>query len=147
MTVELFRDSVRNRENVKLGLRVEDAAMRLLWRCGDNCIEKIYTGCVYKCRRWFPVKRVSGDFKAISKDGKHVHVEVKYRDGKLCWSDFKAHQIEALNDISLAKGESLVIWARNRFDLLLFRWPIEGFGPGKSICWEMAQRLASVFDR
>lgn len=121
---------------------IEDAARRFLRDHGYNCIEKIYTGCVFLRGKWTPVKKVSGDFKAISKAGKAVHVEVKCRQDKLCYSDFERHQVDALNDISQANGESLVIWSQNPYEIVLLRWPIEGFGPRKSISWEQAKIIA-----
>jgi len=63
-------------------------------------------------------------------------VEVKSRDrDTLRWSDFKAHQIEALDKKTKAGARCMVLWVKN-MEIKAFKWPIEGFKPGASLRWE-----------
>ncbi len=121
--------------------------MELLRLLGYKRVEAIERAWIIKRARGkiisaIPKKKVSGDIKAMTEDGKIVHVEVKCRQEKLLYSDFKKHQIEALCDIVRYNGIALAAWYRNPFKILLLRWPIEGFGPRKSISWEQAKIIA-----
>lgn len=81
----------------------------------------------------FPLKKVSGDFRAITTGGVSVLVEVKSRDGgSIPWSAFEEHQREALSRHSALGGISIVATVREGV-VHFYDWPIVGFGPGKSI--------------
>lgn len=81
----------------------------------------------------FPVKKVSGDFRAVTTGGVSVLVEVKGRDGRnVPWSAFEDHQREALSDHAACGGISLVACVRDG-EIKFYDWPVPGFGPGKSL--------------
>ena len=107
---------------------------------GYRMIEPVYTPwrVIRKMGRIVgavPVRKVSGDFRAVAPGGRSVLVEVKGRDdGKLPWSAFAPHQRAALDEHAEAGGSSLVAFVRGS-DVMIYPWPIEGFGPKKSLTW------------
>ena len=138
--------SATNSRNRKRGAKAEDIAAAALAAAGYVCIEPIETGWVI-IRKYNPVKRetvivsafpkkqVSGDLKAIEPGtGRAVHVEVKSREDKLLYSSLEHHQVDALRKIVDAGGIGIVAWV-NGCDCRLYQWPIDGFGPGKSLKW------------
>ena len=50
------------------------------------------------------------------------------------YSSLEHHQVEALRKIVDAGGIGIVAWV-NGCDCRLYQWPIDGFGPGKSLKW------------
>lgn len=139
--------SDRNRRNTKIGKRGQNIAMEALAAAGYVCIEPIETGWVI-VRRYnprtkksvivsaFPKEKVSGDIKAIDPaTGKAVHVEVKAVKGNLRFSELDQHQVEALDTVVMAGAIAILAWVRGSM-CRLYRWPVDGFGPGKSLKWE-----------
>jgi hypothetical protein len=87
-------------------------------------------------------EKVSGDHRGILPGGRSVLAETKtIRDRSLRWSDFREHQPDRLDAHTEAGGLSLVVWI-NEYGAKIMRWPIPGFGPGKSIDIETAERLS-----
>lgn len=134
---------LRGKFNAKRGMATEQIAEIWLLQNGYACVEPIETPWRIHRRGGrivgaTPKKYVSGDFTAIDPyTGRHVHVEVKSRKtGVLKWSDFKEHQILALNRKAEAGAECLVIWVKSPAEIRVYEWPIEGFGPGTSLKWE-----------
>ncbi len=86
--------------------------------------------------------KVSGDHRGVLPGGRSVLAETKtILDRPLRWSDFREHQPGALSAHVDAGGISLVVWV-NQYGAHVLQWPIVGFGPGKSIDFEKARRLA-----
>jgi hypothetical protein len=86
-------------------------------------------------------EKVSGDHRGILPGGRSVLAETKtIRDRPLRWSDFREHQPERLDAHADAGGVSLVVWV-NDDGAYIMRWPIPGFGPGKSIDLKRAREL------
>jgi Holliday junction resolvase len=119
-----------------------EAQVRLeLSRLGFLMVERIYTpfkvvrNARGKVVSAYPVEKVSGDFIAVEPEtGRKVLVEVKSRNrDRLRWSDLKQHQIDALDENRRVGGRSLLAFVNNNYDILIWDWPIDGFGPGKSI--------------
>src|SRR5690242_10780684 len=96
---------------------------------GYRLIEAVYTPCrVVRVQgrsvSALPLKKVSGDFRAVGPDGRSILVEVKGRDeGNLPWSAFADHQVAVLTEHAEAGGESLVAWVRAS-TIKWFTWPI-----------------------
>ena len=83
----------------------------------------------------FPVEKVSGDFIAVGENGRKVLVEVKSREtGNLPWSAFEDHQVAALSENVSVGGLSIVAWVQGT-TVKFYHWPIQDFGPGKSMKW------------
>jgi len=130
-----------NKRNRKRGFSVEQAAAKQLRMLGLRMVEPIETGWRIirdrngKIINAFPVEKVSGDIRAIIPGGTSVLVEVKERDRNLRWSDFEAHQRDALTEHAELGGVSLVMWLHNGW-FYTFCWPIPNFGPRKSLSIE-----------
>ncbi|WP_294348020.1 hypothetical protein [Prosthecochloris sp.] len=144
-TTEQYIRSNRQRRNAKTGNISEEHVIALLRRHGYKRVEAIERAWIIKRAGGkiisaIPKKKVSGDIKAMTKDGKIVHVEVKCRQEKLLYSDFEKHQVEALSDVVKYNGIAFAAWYRNPYEIVLLRWPIKGFGPRKSITWEQAKQ-------
>jgi hypothetical protein len=78
-------------------------------------------------------EKVIGDRRGILPGGRSVLIEVKtILDRNLCWSDLRLHQPEGLSRHSELGGMSLLVWVHSS-GVYVMRWPIDGFGPGKSI--------------
>ena len=132
-----------------MGEMGERAAFYALNSIGLEFIEPIHQA--WKLIRWMPrcgrgaahivpLKKLKGDFRAIGPDGVSVLVEVKLRDGRLLWSDLKAHQREALTEHYQFGGESLVVWVATS-EIFVMRWPIAGFKPRQSLTEARAREL------
>jgi Holliday junction resolvase-like predicted endonuclease len=139
--VEL-RNRIQGKRNTKRGQAAEEIAELWLRQHGYACIEKIETPWRIVRRGGkivgaTPKKQVSGDFTAIDPHtGRCLHVEVKSRErNTLRWSDFEAHQIEALDRKAEAGAECLVLWVKGA-EVQFFDWPIPGFCKGQSLKWE-----------
>lgn len=87
-------------------------------------------------------ERVAGDYRGILRGGRSVLVEVKTVDHNLRWSDFRDHQPAKLDEHTRFGGLTLVVWV-NGMSVYTLEWPIEGFGPGRSISPEMARAWES----
>lgn len=60
--------------------------------------------------------KVSGDFRAVGRDGQSVLVEVKSHAGSLPHGAFRVHQLEALSAHSSFGGLSLIAWVDTTFE-------------------------------
>lgn len=133
--------SERGRASQELGEAGEACARSLLARHGVKDIEKIHTGwkVLFGVRdgqrvplQAWPIEKVSGDFIGI-KDGRKVLCECKSTDSdRISFSDFRPHQISALDRTVENQGISLVFVFIDSLPFLL-SWPIDGFGPGCSL--------------
>ena len=87
-----------------------------------------------------PVEETGGDFRAVEPGtGRSVLVAVKCRSGRLRWSDLRPHQRQALDEHHRLGGISILAWVTERHGIWLLRWPVEGFGPGRSLQEETAE--------
>jgi len=85
-------------------------------------------------------EQVAGDHTGIAPGGIFVLAETKTHDGTtLPWSVFRDHQPGELSDHALCGGISLVVWVCGQ-DIFILRWPVPGFGPGKSIPIDYARQ-------
>lgn len=134
------------------GKRGQNIAKACLSRIGVEMPEKIGTPA-----RYIPVspamtKRgifkvvfeevVSGDHRGILPGGISVLAETKtIHDRNLRWSDLRDHQPGRLDEHLNHGGISLLIWVNGETydDVYIMTWPIEGFGPGKSIDLDTAR--------
>ena len=142
-----------NSRNRKKGSKAEDIVAHALEAAGYLCIEPIETGWTI-IRKYdpvkkqsvivsaFPKKKVSGDIKAIEPGtGRAVHVEVKARPDNLVYSALEDHQVKALDRVVAAGGVGILAWVRG-LECRLYRWPVAGFGPGKSLKWPTSAEQA-----
>ena len=126
------------RASQRLGKRAEEAVRLALQAAGFRMIERVATPWTVTFREGrpqaaFPVAKVSGDFRAVEPGtGRSVLVEVKCRSGRLRWSDLRPHQRRALEEHHRLGGISILAWV-TAWDVRLLRWPVEGFGPGRSL--------------
>jgi len=141
----------RGSKNVKQGAAGEDVAATVLWQLGLVRIRRIESA--WTVIRWldaakhiaivFPSKKVDGDFTAMTPEGKGVLIEVKTVDDRnLRWSDFKDHQIEALDDHSQYSLALVVFVFRPSPGYAILEWPISGFKKGKGLSIERALELS-----
>lgn len=81
-----------------------------------------------------PQESVEGDFRCIDQTGKSVLVEAKTHTAtdRVVWSDFEDHQIDAMDRHVQCNGRAFIAVVLNDRAFVL-SWPIEGFGPGRSI--------------
>ena len=119
-------------------------------RRGDRLVEKVEVPFRIDRRtgNQYAKRKVSGDFRAVrpvdldlggelATFGISVLVEVKHHEGRLSWSAFRPHQIQALDEHMVAGGITEVAW----FDgtALRFipwsRFRDIGFGPDRSVVW------------
>lgn len=129
------------KKNKKTGELGEGFVKRELERRGFKMVERVHTPFTV-IRRGdqivgaFPKERVSGDFIAIQPlTGRKVLVEVKTKDeGTFPFSLLKDHQARALNENHICGGISLLALVRG-IQTQIHEWPIEGFGPRKSLKW------------
>jgi hypothetical protein len=117
-------------------------------RCGIHMVEPIATPAIYlpvnlkqNIFRVIFGEKVSGDHTGIIGNGIFVKAETKtVLEGNLTWSHLRDHQPEKLTQHSDYGGISLLVWVYGD-DAWVMTWPIDGFGPGKSITRERAQEL------
>jgi len=132
----------------RIGKRGQELAASALCRVGVLNVEKIGTPVKLiphpRMKDYYRViwdERVSGDHRGILPGGRSVLVETKtIFERSLRWSDFREHQPGKLDAHHEAGGLSLVVLVNERGAHVL-RWPIPGFGPGKSISQERAGDL------
>ena len=126
------------RASQRLGKRAEEAVRLALQAAGFRMIERVATPWTVTFHRGrpkaaFPTAKVSGDFRAVEPGtGRSVLVEVKCRSGRLRWSDLRPHQRQALDEHHRLGGISILAWVTG-WEVRLLRWPVEEFGPGKSL--------------
>ena len=78
-----------------------------------------------------PVEETGGDFRAVEPGtGRSVLVAVKCR---------RSDQRQALDEHHQLGGLSVLAWVTERHGIWLLRWPVEGFGPGRSLQEETAE--------
>lgn len=126
----------------------EDAARLALASAGFKMIERIGTPVrlvkhpfVDGYFRVIYGERVAADFRAVGPLGVSVMAEVKTVD-TLRWSDFRAHQPDALSEHEACGGVSLVAWVRD--EVYIMRWCdmlAAGFAPRKSLSVAQARAL------
>lgn len=139
--MESLSSYLAHKRSQAVGETGENMVHRTLIDCGFRLVEKVNTPwkVIWANKRVvsaFPVKKVSGDFRAVGPGGRSVLVEVKYREeGNLRFSDFQPHQHAALNEHADATAITMVAWVRGA-EIKFYDWPIPGFGPGKSLKWE-----------
>lgn len=140
-TAEQYQAHTRGARNKAQGERTERLTKQALEANGVGMVERIETGfgIVRRGKRIvsaYPKARVSGDFRGVL-NGRSVLCEAKHREGRLQYSALEQHQREALTAHAELGGLSLVAWDTGE-DLFLMQWPIEGFGPRKSMTAEIA---------
>lgn len=141
ITAAEYKSIVRGRANKRQGEITEDLVRYALERAGYTSIVKLENAWMVKWdgSRFVgarPKKKVEGDFRCMY-DGFSVHVEAKSSPGKLLWSDLKNHQIHNLDEHVRLGGISILAWTDTEtWRVHLLRWPVEGFGPFKSITAE-----------
>lgn len=126
------------RQSQKVGKNAEEAVRLALQTAGYRMIERVATPWTVtfqggRPKAAFPTSKVSGDFRAIEPGtGRSVLVEVKCRSGRLRWSDLRPHQRQTLDEHHRLGGISILAWVTED-EVRLLRWPVEGFGPGRSL--------------
>ena len=142
--LEAFQRSARARTNRRTGETAQDIAKRALEAAGYIMVERVHTpwGVVRRGKRIvsaYPLEKVSGDFRAITPDGRSVLVECKCRqEPSLSLSDFAPHQIEALDEHYLHRGRTLIAWVYNGKCKLL-NWAIYKPKHGEPLKWDEVQ--------
>jgi hypothetical protein len=133
-----------SRTQQRTGKHGEDVAVDMLLLLGVREVERIGTPVrLVPAReegtyRVFWGERVAGDMRGVMDNGLSVLAETKtIRDRKLRWSDFRPHQPAALSRHA-EYALSLVVWVHSS-GVYVMRWPIDGFGPRKSIGVEQAE--------
>lgn len=149
----------RGKRNYDDGERAQEITMEMMRQLGYKLIERIETGYTVtwvkkivagkvirvKPKNAFPIRKVSGDIRAIAQKGIAVHCECKYRpvkaDGRLVlqWSDFESHQIEHLQAVTDEGGLAFVSWVTSLYpaELFFLLWPIP-LRKGKALTAEQA---------
>lgn len=137
----------------RLGKSGQNVAAGALARAGISMVEQIGTPIRAIPQRGVPGayhiiwgEKVSGDHRGLLEGtGQSVLAETKtILDHHLRWSDFLPHQPGRLDYHHQLGGVSLVVWVHST-GVYVMRWPIEGFGPGKSISPEQAELLQVSF--
>lgn len=130
----------------QLGAEGEDVAETALKAYGVEMVEQIATPYIISDRRedgWVRIKhksKVSGDRRGVMADGsgRRVLAEVKSTNhDRIIWSRLEDHQVRALDKNNRLKAVSLLVLVFSQQAYVL-RWPVEGFGPRKSITQEQA---------
>ena len=135
----------------RIGKAGEEMAAASLRRIGVHLVERIGTPVIlipaHEHAQKAPTYRVvfgeavSGDHRGILIGGRSVLAETKtIFDRNLRWSDLRMHQPGRLDDHAAFGGLSILVWVHST-GVYPMRWPIKGFGAGKSISPEEAARL------
>ena len=141
--------AMSGRRSQKKGAVGEDVALYALVVKGIRMIRPIATPFrVVNSRKingrlWYQIvwsDPVSGDYEGVLPDGRRMLAEVKRRDDRLLWSDLKLHQRQALDENHRNNAVSLVVWVHT-YGCNVMRWPIDGFGPRKSLTISQAELL------
>lgn len=135
----------------------QNIAARALEGLGVNMVEKIGTpvklipyhlGARRDVYRVIWGEKVSGDHRGLLVNGVSVLAETKtILDRNLRYSDLREHQPGKLQEHADSNGLSLLVWVHSS-GVYAMRWPIDGFGPGKSIgvlCAESAHRATAAY--
>jgi hypothetical protein len=138
------------RHEQRIGRAGQNVAAAALSRIGVEMVEQIGTPVILTPAhahrkdifrvRWG--EKVSGDHRGIlHPGGRSVLAETKtILDRNLRFSDLREHQPGRLDAHATFGGLSLLVWVHNT-ETFIMRWPVEGFGPGKSITLERAREL------
>ena len=126
----------------------QNIAARALEGLGVNMVEKIGTpvklipyhlGARRDVYRVVWGEKVSGDHRGLLVNGVSVLAETKtILDRNLRYSDLREHQPGKLQEHTDSNGLSLLVWVHSS-GVYVMRWPIDGFGPGKSIGVDRAE--------
>lgn len=135
------------RRQQQIGKQGEQLAETVLRLRGVNLVQHIGTPVHLiphpTAKKYFRViwgERVAGDRRGVLDDGTSVLAEVKtVLNANLRWSDFRDHQPGQLSDHAVL-AVSLVVWVHSS-GVYVMRWPIDGFGRGKSITPDRAREL------
>jgi len=132
------------------GKQAEEIAMDALRKIGFKCVEKIETGFTVirsgkKITGAFPVRRVTGDIRAIGHGGQAIYCECKFREDKLKWSDMETHQLKAMEDVTEAGGAAFLVWVAclSPERVYLLQWPFNVLKKGRAITEQEAADLES----
>ena len=138
-----------------VGSRGEGTTKSILSGMGINMIERIATpvklipyhlGARRDVYRVVWGEKVSGDHRGLLVNGVSVLAETKtILDRNLRYGDLREHQPGKLQEHTDSNGLSLLVWVHSS-GVYVMRWPIDGFGPGKSIGVDRAEseRIAAV---
>lgn len=143
--------SWRQRYSRAKGKTGEQEARYALNTTNLNMVERIYTGwkLIRIVRRnagqtlaWIvPQAKVSGDFRAVTPQGRSVLIEVKYHNSpRLVLSQLASHQKDALQAHYESRGVSLLVWVTDD-DTYILRWPVPGLAPRHGVTSEAAREL------
>lgn len=141
----------QGKRNHRNGDKAQDIGERVMRGLGFKFVERIETG--FKVTRSgtritgaFPCSKVSGDIRAVGHKGQAVLCEVKYRESKLKWSDFQAHQLEAMQAITDAGGAAFVVWVASFVPerAYLLHWPFNCLKKGRAINEQECADLEAV---
>jgi hypothetical protein len=138
-----------SRQQQSIGAAGESLAAQVLRGLGALMVEEISTPVRLIPHPTIPGyyrviwgEKVSGDHRGILPGGRSVLVETKtITDRNLRWSDLREHQPDRLTEHAVHGGMSLLVWVHSS-GVYVMRWPVPGFGPGKSIDPETAARRA-----
>lgn len=140
-----------SRHEDRIGKIGQEQAAAALRRVGVEMVERIGTPTkliparVAGTYKVIWGEKVSGDHRGILPGGISVLAETKtimYRN--LAWSDLRDHQPGRLDQHAEFGGVSLLVWVHSS-GVYVMRWPVDGFGPRKSITPEQAD-LLNVMD-
>lgn len=136
-----------SRSEDRIGKIGQEKAAAALRRIGVNMVEKIGTPVKIipaRVKGTYTVvwgEKVSGDHRGILDDGTSVLAETKtILDRNLVWSDLREHQPDRLDQHACFGGVSLLVWVHST-GVYVMRWPVQEFGPRKSITPEKAELL------
>ncbi len=131
--VEEIQRKQKARRSQRLGADAEQIIINRLKSAGFKQVVPIKTGMIKVGRKWIHAEKVAGDIRAVGPAGVSVLVESKYRtEDVLVWSDLETHQVRHLDEHHAAHGISLLAWS-SPMGIAILRWPVFGFGPGRSL--------------
>ena len=131
------------RRNQHIGKEGEKRAANALRSKGVEMVEKIGTPVrIVPGRAPLWGEKVSGDHRGVLPGGTSVLAETKtIMDRNLVWSNLREHQPGRLTRHAELGGISLLVWVHST-GVYVMLWPVEGFGPRKSISPDRASELA-----
>src|SRR3990167_3160143 len=129
--------------NQHIGKEGEERAANALRSKGVEMVEKIGTPVrIVPGRAPLWGEKVSGDHRGVLPGGTSVLAETKtIMDRNLVWSNLREHQPGRLTRHAELGGISLLVWVHST-GVYVMLWPVEGFGPRKSISPDRASELA-----
>lgn len=140
-------EELMSKREQNIGSHGQNLAATILAGMGVLMVEKIGTPVLLipaspTRRDVFQVRwgeKVSGDHRGILPGGRSVLAETKtILDRNLRWSDLREHQPERLALHADHGGLSLLVWV-HASGVYVMRFPVDGFGVGKSISPQQAQ--------